>query len=398
MIKEKSPLVTCLGQPSWRISSRAVDAYVTQLGGHLGPVTFRLRGGDIEPFSVAPWATECLAPGMPEVLRSLRGDFFCLPFGGNQTSYRGELHPLHGETANARWRHVHTTSSQGRKTLHLRLSTRIRLGKVDKFITLIDGQTVVYQTHVVRAMRGRMNYGHHAMLRFPDEEGIGIISTSRFVYGQVFTKPLELPENKGYSILKPGARFDHLDRVPMTTGRMTDLSRYPARRGFEDLVLLAADTTLPLAWSAVTFPRQRYVWFALKNPGQLPQTILWLSNGGRHYAPWDGRHVNVMGIEEVCGYFHMGLAESARRNPLSSRGINTSLELHPDRPHSVHYAFGVAGIPAGFDQVADIVAGTDDHNVLLRSKNGKSVSVAMDGEFLRAMMAGAMETRPASRR
>ena len=406
MIKKKSSLVTCCGQPSWRISSRDVDAYVTQLGGHLGPVAFRMRGRDIEPFSVAPWATERPAPGLPAVLRVLRGDFFCLPFGGNEKSYRGERHPLHGETANARWRHVgpsarHAqagmTGDNGRQTLHLRLSTRIRPGQVDKLITLIDGQTMVYQKHIVSGMRGRMSYGHHAMLRFPEQEGSGVISTSRFTYGQVFTEPLERPENRGYSILEPGACFDRLDRVPMTTGRMTDLSRYPARRGFEDMVLLAADATLPLAWSAVTFPRQRYVWFALKNPKQLPQTILWISNGGRHYAPWNGRHVNVMGIEEVCSYFHLGLAESVRRNPLSSRGITTSLELHPDRPYRVLYAFGVAQIPVGFDQVADIVASADRHSVLLRSKNGKSVSLTMDGEFLREMMAGAIEARPASR-
>ncbi len=396
MIKTKSSLVTCLGQPSWRISNRNVEAYVTQFGGHLGPVTFRLGERDIKPLSVAPWTTERHAHGVPVVLRALRGDFFCLPFGGNQTPYHGERHPVHGETANARWQYAGMTGDNGRQALHLRLSTRIRPGHLDKLITLIDGQTVVYQKHIISGMRGRMNYGHHAMLRFPEQEGSGIISTSRFTYGHVFTEPLERPENRGYSILDPGACFDRLDRVPMTTGRMTDLSRYPARRGYEDLVLLAADTTLSLAWSAVTFPRQRYAWFALKNPRQVPQTILWLSNGGRHYAPWNGRHVNVLGLEEVCGYFHLGLAESARRNPLSSRGITTSLELHPDRPHSVLYAFGVARIPVGFDQVTDIVAGADRHSVLLRSKNGKSVSVAMDGAFLREMMSGAAESPPAS--
>ena len=397
MTKTKSSLVTCLGQPSWRISNCNVAAYVTQFGGHLGPVTFRLGERDINPLSVAPWITERHAHGMSVVLRVLRGDFFCLPFGGNQTPYRGERHPLHGETANARWKYAGMTGDNGQQTLHLRLSTRIRPGYADKLITLIDGQTMVYQKHIISGMRGRMSYGHHAMLRFPEQEGSGVISTSRFTYGQVFTEPLERPENKGYSILEPGACFDRLDRVPMTTGRMADLSRYPARRGFEDMVLLAADATLPLAWSAVTFPRQRYVWFALKNPKQLPQTILWISNGGRHYAPWNGRHVNVMGIEEVCSYFHLGLAESVRRNPLSSRGITTSLELHPDRPYRVLYAFGVAQIPVGFDQVADIVASADRHSVLLRSKNGKSVSLTMDGEFLREMMAGAIEARPALR-
>ena len=85
--------------------------------------------------------------------------------------------------------------------------------------------------------------------------------------------------------------------------------------------MVTADPKLPFAWNAVTFPRERYVYFALRDPRMLRHTILWISNGGRHYAPWNGRHVNVMGLEEITGNFHMGLAESAQRNPLNERGV-----------------------------------------------------------------------------
>src|SRR5205814_1633800 len=120
-------------------------------------------------------------------------------------------------------------------------------------------------------------------------------------------------------------------------GDFADLSRYPARRGFEDLVMLVSDTGAPFAWTAVTFLKQRYVWFALKDPGVLRETIFWISNGGRHYPPWNGRHVNVMGLEEVTSYFHLGLAESARKNPLSTKGIPSCVQLNPRRPLTVNY-------------------------------------------------------------
>ena len=90
---------------------------------------------------------------------------------------------------------------------------------------------------------------------------------------EVFPEPVERPENRGYSILKPGAEFDSLERVQTITGQRTDLSRYPARRGFEDLVMLVSDHRAPFAWTAVTFPRQRYVWFALKDPRGFAQFI-----------------------------------------------------------------------------------------------------------------------------
>ena len=76
-----------------------------------------------------------------------------------------------------------------------------------------------------------------------DAPGSGLVSTSRFVYGQVFPKVFEAPENRGYSCLKPGAEFKSLQKVPTLTGETADLTRYPARRGFEDLVMLVSDAS-----------------------------------------------------------------------------------------------------------------------------------------------------------
>lgn len=379
--KGRVPKERIQGQASWRLENDAVTAFLTETGGHLGPVTFRCGEHVIEPFSVAPWAEEKLPPEIPPLLRALRGDFFCLPFGGNETPYRGEQHPPHGETANAKWI-LHGIQQQTDATiLHASLKTTVRAGIVDKFITLRDQQTALYCEHCVSGMAGPMSLGHHAMLKFPDSPNSGLISTSPFVRGQVFVEPVERPEARGYSILKPGAEFSSLDDVPTITGERADLSRYPARRGFEDIVQLAADPSLEFAWTAVAFPKQRFVWFALKNPRVLRQTVFWISNGGRHYPPWNGRHVNVMGLEEVTSYFHLGLAESARRNPLAASGNPTVENLKPGHPLSVRYIMAVAPIPGGFDHVADIEA-AGDNAVLMRSRNGKKVRAALDWRFV----------------
>ena len=178
---------------------------------------------------------------MPAILRALRGDFFCLPFGGNATPYRGEKHPMHGETANAKWRLEAEEHGGGRHSLHLSLKTRVRPGRVDKEICLADGEDTVYSRHTISGMSGPMCLGHHAMLKFPEAEGSGAISTSRFVYGQVLPAVFEQPELGGYSSLKMGAEFQSLQAVPTATGGVADLSRYPARRGFEDLVMVVSD-------------------------------------------------------------------------------------------------------------------------------------------------------------
>src|SRR5688500_13812239 len=102
--KVKTTKTTILGQPSWRLESNEVEAYVTALGGQLAPVTFDRQNRRIMPYSVAPWAEEKADPTLPPILKVLRGDFFCMPFGGNEKPWRGERQPAHGETANATWK------------------------------------------------------------------------------------------------------------------------------------------------------------------------------------------------------------------------------------------------------------------------------------------------------
>lgn len=398
------------GQPSWVFGSSHVRAYLTRLGGHLGPVTFKLDVGgtrrrdsenyrqrhkSVQPFAVAPWAMaqENLADGTPGLLRSLRGDFFCCPFGANSESFRGERHPPHGETANGPWAFVgldRTSHSGGSDklhkavTLHTRLLTTVRRGRVDKYLSLVPGHAAVYSRHVLTGMSGPMSLGHHALLQFPKTPGSGVVSTSRFVHAQVLPTPFERPEEGGYQSLLPGATFRKLERVPFACsgegGGYADLTRFPARKGFDDLVMLTADAKLEFAWTAVTFSSEGYIWFALRDPRVLRHTILWMSNGGRHYPPWNGRHAAVMGVEDVMAYFHYGLAESARQNSLTRQGFPTALRLTARRPRSILYIMGVAAVPRGFERVVCIERA--DSGIDLIGTGRRRTHVGLDLSFL----------------
>lgn len=379
-VRQDLPTQVVHGQPSWRVASKQVEAFVTERGGHLGPVTFHFGPRKLQPYSIAPWAEEKVEASLPPILRVLRGDFFCMPFGANSRLFQSESHPVHGETANARWTFESLETRDARVCLHLSLRTKIRRCRVDKRVYLEAGRSLVYCHHQISGAGGPMNLGHHAMLKFSAEPGSGCISTSPFVFGQVFPEPFERPEKGGRSSLRPGAEFESLERVPLAEGGYADLTSYPARAGFEDLVMLVSDAAVPFAWTAVTFPKEGYVWFAFKNQRILRQTVMWFSNGGRSYAPWNGRHTGVMGIEDVTSDFHYGLAESARKNPISERGFPTCLELDPLHPLVVPYIMGVALIPAGFDRVAAIDEA--EGGVALRAASGLSVPVAVELDFL----------------
>jgi hypothetical protein len=198
--------------------------------------------------------------------------------------------------------------------------------------------------------------------------------------------PFEQPENFGYSSLKPGARFRSFASVPLAAGGNADLTRYPARKGFDDLVMVTADAKLPLAWSAAVRAEEGYVWFALRDPRVLRHTILWMSNSGRHYAPWNGRHSAVLGIEETTSCFHLGLAESAKPNELTRAGYPTTVTLNPKKPTTVNYIMAVAAVPAGFDRVKDIRAVATGKSgaagVELIAESGKRATCALDVGFL----------------
>jgi len=372
-------LVEIFGEPSWRLATEGTEAYVTRRGGHIAPVTHELDGQKVQPYHVAPWYAEPERAEHPVLLQVLRGDFFCMPFGGNEAPYRGEAHPAHGQTAQSDWEFEALYEEPEGSTLHLKLETTVRPGRVDKLISVQTGQNAIYSRHILSGYSGPMNIGHHANLRFPDLPGSGLISTAPFAAGQVCPLLFEQPEGKGYTSLRTGAGFTSLKSVPSLHGE-ADLTRYPARRGWEDLVQFFAEPGLKLGWTAVAFPDLGYVWISLKDPRVLNSTVLWHSNGGRHYAPWNGRHINVLGLEEVTSNFHFGLAESAGPNGWTERGFKTVHELTPDAPLNVNTIMAVAAIPADFTHVATVEPA--EGGVLVTDENGASVLVPLDLEFL----------------
>lgn len=369
------------GQESFLLEAPKVKLAVTCVGGMLGPVTFFPHESvPIRPYAVAPWAEESLPPGTPPMIASLRGDWFCSAFGENAEPHAGRHLPPHGETANLRWKEISRGFSSSGCYMKLGIGLPQQGGRCEATTSLLNEHSVVYQRHTLEGLTGPINPGHHATLAF--NEGSGRLSFSRTVGAWTYFEPTEKPENRGYSWLQPNVRISHLERVPCIDGSTTDLCRYPARRGYEDIAIVCADPTLPLAWSAVTFPDRGFVWFALRDPKQLASTLLWFSNGGRHFSPWNGRHVNVLGVEDVTAFFHVGLAASCRPNELSSSGIATMLEPDTQGRLAINYIQGVARIPDGFDCVKSIDAQADLDTLVLVAGSGLTANVGCNWKFL----------------
>lgn len=377
------PTVRLHGQASYLLESSTVELAITSLGGMLGPVKF-FPGKDrsIRPYHIAPWAEEAVPDDTPAMLQALRGDWFCSAFGENAEPYHGQRLPPHGETANRQWNPIARGQSIAGTWMCLGLDLSVQGGSCEGTTALVKGHSLIYQRHDLSGLTGPINPGHHATLQFPDAEGAGRLSCSALIHAQSYVDFIDGPTSRSYSYLQPHTAISDLRAAPLVSGVTADLTRFPARRGFDDVVILCADPSLAFAWTAVTFPEQGYVWFALRDPKLLASTLLWFSNGGRPFEPWNGRHVNVMGIEDVTSFFHVGIAASCRRNALTDRGIRTCLTAGPGARLSIPYIQGVARIPAGFDQVASIEPGTGC--IRLHAESGIRAAVPCHLEFLQS--------------
>ena len=372
-------------QPSAILATKDVEVAVTTRGGHMAPVTF-FRSSDrpVQPYSVSPWQDEAPLPMPAPVLVTLRGDFFCMPFGGNSAEVAGEKHPPHGEIVGELWEVVGTKQAGDVSTLTMEIDTKVRKGRVIKELSLVDGQNAVYSRHTIEGFAGRAPLGHHATLAMPEKEGAVRIATSPIRFGMTCPGVFSDPKQREYQALLPGAKWTDLAKVPVAWkgAADADLTRLPGRYGYADLVQLvneSSEKTGGPAWTTATLPADGYLWFALKDPAVLTTTVFWMENHGRHGHPWNGRN-NCLGIEDATAFFADGLAASVSDNLLSKEGIATAVTLTADKPTTVNYIQGVVRIPEGFENVKTLEFAPGE--VTFVSTTGKRVTAPVRHEFL----------------
>lgn len=383
---DDAKLRTVHSQPSFGIATTQVEIAVTRLGGHMAPVTFfRDSAKPVQPYHISPWQDEEPSKMPAPVLVTLRGDFFCLPFGGNTDEVAGEKHPPHGEIVGDPWHLIGMKKTGDVTTLTLGIETKVRKGRVTKELSLVDGQNVIYSRNTIEGFAGRVPLGHHATLAMPEKEGAVRIATSAFRFGMTCPSLFSDPKQREYQALQPGMKWTDLTKVPAAwkDAPDADLTRLPGRYGYADLTQIVNEPwekTNGPAWTTATFTDGGYLWFSLKDPAVLHTTVFWMENHGRHGHPWNGRN-HCLGLEDVTAYFADGLAASTRENLLTREGVDTALELSVDRPTAVNYIQGVVKIPDGFENVKTLDFAPGE--VTFISTTGKRVTAPVRHEFLK---------------
>lgn len=319
------------------------EATMEPLGGMVAPLRLRLPDGRwVEPLSIAPWAGEALPPDAPGILRGLRGDFPCVPFGtGDQgplaPRWAGVPHaaegPPHGAAANGAWQitgdgaHLKARFDDPSDGPVAALEQEVRG----------EGPGRVAFTLIIHPRRDcRLPLALHPIFRLSATPGGTRLDPG--APGPVWTHPTEGGDDP--CPLRPDAEAPDLANLPLRTGGVMDYSRLPLPDPTESRLLIPQASgrfTLhhaPERWS-VTLDWDRAI---------LPSVMLWVSNRGRTAAPWKGRHL-ALGVEPCAAAFDLGTAASCGETPLSRAGVATTVALWSGRPLVVRHAIHVSVLP-----------------------------------------------------
>ena len=289
---------------------------VQRLGAMLAPITFLLADGrQVSPMQVAPWTHEPGSEELPGVLRRLRGDWSCVPFGYSVPSddFAAEWAPLmfpaepdeeaHGHSSNQFW----TWSGSSSVTclaLSLDYPAASPIAHVERIITpdpKAPAVDIEFRIHVRKDCR--LPIGLHPTFRLPLEPGAATIEPARFDHGRTYPGNVDAS-----SVFAVDQRFAALDAVPTRDGSTIDASRLPFAIHTEDLLQLdGIDGEVALANHAEGY-RVRLTW----QKEYFPSLLLWFSNRGRAMPPWNGRHL-ALGMEPICSPFGLGPATARCR-------------------------------------------------------------------------------------
>jgi hypothetical protein len=310
-------------------------AEVQRLGAMLGPVAFRAPGHvDFEPLHVAPWAQEPGVEGLPAILRRLRGEWPCVPFGRidpvaglppGWTATQPDDEWGHGYGSHHEWTWVQTDDPL---TLCLSLlyppgSAVHRLTRTISAVAESPALEISLRVEVRRCCD--LPVALHPTVRLD----LGRVALRVPHRGPCLTYPVSTAPD--VSRLAPNARFSGLSCAPAEDGSEIDLSCYPQAVDSEELVQVLDVTgsieldyldqgwALELAWDLAS----------------LPDAMLWISHRGRRHAPWNGRHL-ALGVEPLNSVFDLArVAMPPSDHPLAQR---CGIALDPVHPRVICYS------------------------------------------------------------
>jgi hypothetical protein len=329
MTPEQSNPLPAAPATSWTLEWDGGRAEVQALGAMLGPLEFRLDDGRaLQVMHVAPWAGSAGTPDLPGILRRLRGEWPCIPFG--RTDLPPDLPPgwealvpddawPHGYGANHAWTCDHADAH--RLSLSIDYPLDAAVARLERHLHTVPGAAAIDIELVVHPRRTvDLPAGLHPTFRLqPDGQAAASrrVQVELGAHEGIFSYPSR--SAGAISRLLPDSRAEALRAMPADGGPL-DLSCLPLETATEALLQVRAPrqgaATAPFSLHYLDEDARVGLWW---DTCQFRDLMLWVSNRGRPEFPWDGRHV-ALGAEPVNSVFDLGrVARPPAGHPLADR-------------------------------------------------------------------------------
>ncbi|MFM0121660.1 hypothetical protein P0D73_22680 [Paraburkholderia sp. RL18-101-BIB-B] len=320
----------------WTLNWPHGEATIQALGGMLGPVRFELGGGQsISPLHVAPWGDDARWPGL---MRALRGEWPCLPFGTVHcpSGLSQGFEPLnssddwnHGYGSNHLWQLVEQTSDMLR--LRIDYPENGEIESLERVIKANPDAPILDVSLTVRVRREVvLPVAHHPTFAVP-LEGVEILGCP---HQAIHSYPA--PVEPGVSKVLPDRTATSLSALPTGTGSL-DVTLLPLTVATEEILQIAGCQPPFVLRYAASGADVLLDW----NVEELPDALLWISNGGRTNAPWCGRNF-ALGVEPANSFFDLGrVVVPPASHPLAAR---SGLRFLVEEPRTIRYRLSVQAI------------------------------------------------------
>ena len=282
------------------LQAKGISATLDASIGHLVDFVVQSPAKDIRPLARVPWASDppdCPAIDAAPHLAHMGGDFFCAPFGASDV----EPAPPHGHPANSHWTlSQHEEFEDGARAVW-KLDKKVLGSTLTKEWRLYDEDPYLYQAHTFDGGEGNISFAHHVLVNVCGGAKLRMSSRS-----EARTPDIDTSASDDFSsaILAYPAAASDLSKFPRKSGGTVNLMQYPIATDHDDFVMVvdkqAVSESRALAWSIIERTAFDDSVVLFKSSNLLPQTMLWISNGGRQAAPWLGRHTEVLGVEDAC--------------------------------------------------------------------------------------------------
>lgn len=279
---------------------------------------------DFPIFYNSPWRFDGSdLSNLDKLTKHLGGSFTCLPFGITKESIKNyNLNYPHGLSCNEEWQLV--SKADDMVVLKITYPNDYDIEYIIKTVSL-DSQGIHINIKIMPRENVKLTYGEHPCFKIDDSVEINIS-------GEVVAYPKKVEK---CSRFKQSEWNSSLSKVKLDDDTYIDAAFLPLDFKTEEVL----QAIRPNGKVELLYKKTRKAISMRWSAEKLQSCLIWISNGGRDYFPWNSRNFCI-GLEPIASAWDLP-CESLEQNCFNEKGINTYITFKKGQIEEFDFHFDV---------------------------------------------------------